>query len=91
VVDERRVGRGLAGVCRTKLSGTVKFVRQDQTLSAIKHQLYDPGGTTSVLAVMVMSYHSEHRWNQIGAVYASDICQFRGRILHLFSPFLKPK
>jgi hypothetical protein len=33
------------------------------------------GGTTDVLGVMVVSYHSEHRW---GAVYASDICQFRG-------------
>jgi hypothetical protein len=33
----------------------------------------DPG----VLDVMVMPYHSEHRWNWIGAVYASDICQLR--------------
>jgi hypothetical protein len=31
----------------------------------------DPG----VLDVMVMLYHSVHRWNRIGAVYASDICQ----------------
>ena len=33
----------------------------------------DPG----VLDVMVMLYHSVHRWNRIGAVYASDICQLR--------------
>jgi hypothetical protein len=32
-----------------------------------------PGGTTGVLGVMVMPYHSEHRWSRVGAVYASDI------------------
>src|SRR4051794_25925924 len=26
---------------------------------------------------MVMPCHSEHRWSQVGAMYASDICQFR--------------
>ena len=39
----------MAGVCRTKLSGTVK----------------------SILG------RGEHRWDRIGAVYASDVCQFR--------------
>jgi hypothetical protein len=37
-----------------------------------------PGGTTGVLGVMVEPYHSEHRWGWVGAVYASDVCQFRG-------------
>ena len=32
-----------------------------------------PGGTTGVLGVMVMPYHSEHRWSRVGVVYASDI------------------
>ena len=36
-----------------------------------------PSGTTGVLGVMVMPYHSEHRWSRVGAVYASDVCQFR--------------
>src|SRR2546421_168201 len=36
-----------------------------------------PGGTTGVLGVMVMPYHSEHRWSRVGAVYVSDICHFR--------------
>jgi hypothetical protein len=31
------------------------------------------GGTTGVLSVMVMPYHSEHRWSRVGAVYASDV------------------
>ena len=26
---------------------------------------------------MVLPYYSEHRWSRVGAVYASDICQFR--------------
>ena len=38
-----------------------------------KYDKVDPG----VLDVMVMPYYSEHRWNWIGAVYASDICQLR--------------
>ena len=36
-----------------------------------------PGGTTGVLGVMVMPYHSEQRWSRVGAVSVSDICQFR--------------
>jgi hypothetical protein len=35
-----------------------------------------PSGTASVLGVRVMPYHSERRWSRLGAVYASDICQF---------------
>ena len=39
------------------------------------------GGATGVLGVMVMPYHSEHRWSRVGAVYASDVCQFRDTFL----------
>jgi hypothetical protein len=28
---------------------------------------------------MVMPYHLEHRWSRVGAVYASDVCQFRDK------------
>lgn len=39
------------------------------------------GRTTGVLGVMVVPYHSEHRWSRVGAVYASYVCQFRDNAL----------
>jgi hypothetical protein len=50
VVDEGGPDWGLAGVCRTQLSGTV----------------------------MSIVGKGEHGWDRLGAVYASDVCQFRG-------------
>ena len=49
MVDEG--GWALTGVCRTQLSGMVKF----RPSAGVKH-----------------------RRDRIGAVYASDVCQFRG-------------
>jgi hypothetical protein len=66
VPDEGGVGRGWAGVCHTKPSGTAKS----------PDKLSHLGSTTGVLAFMVMPCHSGHRRNRMGAVYASDICQF---------------
>ena len=63
----------MAGVCRTY--GKVRI-----RSGAWRHKTPRctiPGGTTGVLGVMVMPYHSEHRWSRVGAVYASDVCQFR--------------
>jgi len=38
------------------------LVRQDQTLGAIKHPLYPPGGTTSVLALAKHCHKWPHFW-----------------------------
>ena len=79
-----RVGRSSAGVCRTKLSCTV---RQRSDAWRYKTRLCHPGGTTDVLPLMVMPYHSEHRWNRIGAMCAKDIYQFRDiLVLHYSGP-----
>jgi hypothetical protein len=33
-----------------------------------------------------MPYHLEYRWGRVGAVYASDICQFRDSTLTVCIP-----
>jgi hypothetical protein len=45
-----------------------------------------PGGTAGVLGVMVMSYHSEHRWSRVGAVCASDIWRLGDVAMDCFRP-----
>jgi hypothetical protein len=45
-----------------------------------------PGGTTGVLGVMVMPYHSGHRWSRVGAVYASDIWRLEDAAMGCLRP-----
>jgi hypothetical protein len=58
-----------------------KTVRQDQTLGAIKHPLYAPGGTNSVPALAVARRHCEIIDNSLYAsasVRGIKVCQRAG-------------
>jgi hypothetical protein len=45
-----------------------------------------PGGTTDVLGVIVMPYHSERWWSRVGAVYASDIWRLEDATMGCLRP-----
>jgi hypothetical protein len=61
--------------------GRCGAVRQDETLSAINHPLYAPGGTTSVLALAVARRQREIIGNSLytSARYATRWWRFTGR------------
>jgi hypothetical protein len=71
------VERGSAGLSRS--------TRRDITWP-INTGCTIPGGTTGVLGVMVMPYHSRRRWSRVGAVYASDVWRLEGAAMGCLRP-----